>query len=174
MKNLWHHWQFLWFCSLGLQIQLHTCLHHTIKHTVHAHTPFLSCGGLVKNRTWLFRGRTMTLEEIFQAQSPQGHSLQAAAAAAAAITALHLPAPFNWLMLFDMSEQSSQLASRRLQLGPRLNAAKNFAKPWYEVTARLKSIRRTWLKAAVLPHASRMHFEFRDRWMHIAWGLRWQ
>lgn len=121
---------------------------HYIQTHAHIHTHANFGGYQVKNRTWMFQGSNEFRGDISSSGSPQGHSLQAAAVAA--ITALHLPAPFNWLMLFDMSEQSSQLASGKLQLGPGLNAAENFAKPWYEVTARLKSIRRTWLKAAVL------------------------
>ncbi len=127
------------------------CLHHAIEHThkqTRARSLISRC--VVENRTWMFQESGEFRRDTSSTVSPQGHSLQAAAAAAAAITALHLPAPFNWLMLFDMSEQSSQLASGRLQLGPGLNAAENFAKLWYEVTARLKSIRRTWLKATVV------------------------
>lgn len=125
---------------------------YVMRLNIHSNTHLLIGGYLVKNTTWNILGSSEQWGDTSSSVSPQGHSLQAAAVAA--IMALHLPAPFNWLMLFDMSERSSQLASGRLQLGPGLNAAENFARPWYDVTARLKSIRRTCLKAAVLnpPH----------------------
>lgn len=126
-----------WGSDSWVQDHACTCLNHV---TEHRHTNVCYP---VNNQTSMFQGSCKFRGDISSSVSPQGHSLQAAAVAA--ITALHLPASFNWLMLFDMAEQSSQLASGRLQLGLRLNAAENFAKPWYEVTAGLKSIRRTWL-----------------------------
>lgn len=125
---------------------------HVVRLNIQANTHTLLIGEyVVKNRSWMFQGSNEFRGDISSSVSPQGHSPQAAAEAA--IMALHLTAPFNWLMLFDVSAQSSQLASGRLQLEPGLNAAENFAKPWYKVAARLESIRRTWFKAAAMHSA---------------------
>lgn len=65
----------------------------THAHTdTHTHTPLFICGYLVKNPL-KFQGSSEFRGDISSSVSPQGHSLQAAAVAA--ITALHLPGPFN-------------------------------------------------------------------------------
>jgi len=138
-----------------------TSLPWTYKQHTHQHT--LIGGYSVKNRSWMFQRSCVFRGDISSSASPQGQSLQAAAEAA--ITALHLPAPFNWLMLFDMAEQSSQLASGRLQLGPSPNAAENFAKPWYEVTVRLKSIKENVVKGSSAAPTLRELPEIWDGWL---------
>lgn len=65
----------------------------THTHAFRKHTHSLTGGYLVKNRTWMFWGNSEFRGGTSSSVSPQGHSPQAAAAAA--ITALHLPAPFN-------------------------------------------------------------------------------
>lgn len=78
-------------------VHAHTRLHHAIelrrKHACIQKTHLLIAEYLVKNRTWTFEGSSEFRGDTSSSVSPQGHSLQAAAAAA--ITALHLPAPFN-------------------------------------------------------------------------------